>query len=97
MSDTTSRLLIEDTRKALLRRLVSVRGQHDLIEAYVGWILGDKTKECVDFEAAALASKLRISEPGRTYRDVAVLGFAEHLSPHPDTLIMLFEKDWTGC
>lgn len=86
MSDTTSRLLIEDARKALVRRLVSVCGQHDLIKAYVGWILGDKTKEFVDFEAAALASKLRISEPGRTYRDVAVLGFAEHLSPHPDTL-----------
>lgn len=85
MSDATSRLLIEDAEISLKRRIASVRGSGDLTEAFVGWILRDSESQYVDLQ---LAAKTAASRQGaaRTYRDVAILGFAVSILPCQEVL-----------
>lgn len=92
MSDATSRLLIEDAEISLKRRIASIRGSSDLTEAFVGWILRDSESQYVDLQ---LAAKTAASRQGaaRTYRDVAILGFAVSILPRQEVLGKALQTD----
>lgn len=68
------RILLEDARSTLIRAVRKVEGLGDLREAFAGWAL----RESVSGVAIEGACRAAVDRPvaQRTYRDVAVLGYA---------------------
>ncbi len=72
--------LLADARQYLQRELAAMRGQSDVLEALAVWAVPElSTKVGLQLDTAAAARRLRGS--GRTYREVAVLGFAIGANP----------------
>ncbi|KAJ3058499.1 hypothetical protein HK102_010471, partial [Quaeritorhiza haematococci] len=68
------RILLEDARSTLIRAVRKVEGRGDLREAFAGWALRESVSG-VAIEGACRAAVDR-TVAQRTYRDVAVLGYA---------------------
>ena len=73
MSDLANVLLC-DARQTLMREVSTAAGKHDLLEAFSAWLLRDNTCGVGMEEAVRIA--LAASGAGRTYREVAILGYA---------------------
>ena len=67
-------VLLCDARQTLVREVSTVAGKHDLLEAFSAWLLPDDTCGVGMEEAVRIA--LAASGAGRTYREVAILGYA---------------------
>lgn len=72
--NTVDELLLSDARKALVRELAVLAGRNDLDEALAAWLL--PTQDIgLTVQGPARTAAARVGAE-RTYRDVAVLGFA---------------------
>jgi predicted nucleotide-binding protein len=69
-------LLLCDARLALRREVATAANRHDLTEVFAAWVLSGC--EAVVGMTAAVAAAERAAGAARTYRDVAILGFAAH-------------------
>ncbi len=67
-------ILLCDARQTLVREVSTVAGKHDLLETFTAWLLGDNT--CGVGMDGTLRVALAASGAGRTYREVAILGYA---------------------
>jgi len=71
-------VLLCDARQTLLREVSPLAGKHDLQEAFAAWLLpGNTCGICMD---EALRAALVATGAARTYREVAILGYAAHAS-----------------
>lgn len=67
-------ILLCDARQTLIREVSTVAGKNDLLETFAAWLLEDNTCGVGMDEAVRVA--LAASGAGRTYREVAILGYA---------------------
>jgi predicted nucleotide-binding protein len=71
-------VLLCDARRALLREVSSLAGRHDLQETFAAWLLpGSACGVCMN---EAVRDALAATGAGRTYREVAILGYASQAS-----------------
>jgi predicted nucleotide-binding protein len=69
-------ILLCDARQALVREVSVAAGRHDLQETFAAWLMpGNPYGLCMD---GAVQAALTASGAGRTYREVAILGYAAH-------------------
>lgn len=71
-------ILLCDARKTLIREVAAVAGQHDLLETFAAWLMPGNTYG-LGMDGAVRAA-LAASGAGRTYREVAILGYAAHVA-----------------
>lgn len=69
-------VLLCDARNTLLREVSPLAGRHDHQEAFAAWLLPGN--DCGVRMDGAIRSALTAAGAGRTYREVAVLGYAAH-------------------
>lgn len=67
-------ILLCDARQTLMREVSTVAGKNDLLETFAAWLLEDNPCGVGMDEAVRVA--LAASGAGRTYREVAILGYA---------------------
>lgn len=84
MSDA-SRLFAADVRAQCLSRVDSLRGTRTVNEAFAAWVLGVEYSDHFDLRSAAKESSAK-SGAERSYRDVAILGYAITLLPDIEEL-----------
>lgn len=80
------RLLIDEVKQSCLDKISFLRGTHSLEEAFAAWVLGEAHLPHLDLAGAAQTARTA-KGASRTYREVAVLGYAISCVENPD---------WTG-
>ncbi|WP_129112087.1 hypothetical protein [Burkholderia pseudomallei] len=74
-------LLLSDAREMLLGQVRRMAGGADMMEAFAAWALPDRAQE-LGISLSTIAAAENLKRSGRTYRDVAQVGFGLAASPH---------------